>query len=306
MRRVLRIAAGLLGVLALALGAVLLAGQRGVPVPVHSSYRIDLAQLHELAQRREGARPGALNALVVGRGELPRGAVVAGQSWLERLPRVFAAFQILYPDGRSIVVDAPYATRDPAANDPAALRALEDGIARAESLLLTHTHDDHVLGLARSSRYAELKSKLALTRAQRDDPIFGIRAFPQGSLREANPLECEGSCAFAPGVALLAAPGHTQDSQIIYVELEKGLRYLILGDVVWDMENIETLTSRPRIIANTLLRGDEAKVAEQIRALHDLLASGAQVELVISHDARHLSEQIRSGRIGEGFSIPPS
>ena len=298
--RAIRIAGGLVLVLVVALAAVILAGQRGLPVPPRSDYAIDLAKLHELAQGVPGAKPVALNALVLGRGQLPRGAIIAGATWLETTPRVFCAYQIVYEDGSTVVIDAPAAAGPGAASDPAAQAALEDAIASASSLLLTHTHDDHLLGLVRSSRYEELKSKLVLTRAQRDEPNFGIRSFPEGSLKDHEPLRYEGAHAFAPGLVLLAAPGHTLDSQIVYLELANGAQYLLLGDVVWDMENIRALTTRPRIVGNTLIRGDEAKVSQQIRALHDLVES-APVHLVISHDAAQLDEQIRSGLIGDGF-----
>jgi glyoxylase-like metal-dependent hydrolase (beta-lactamase superfamily II) len=302
MLRALRIAGGVTAVLLIGLAGVILAGQRGAPVPARADAAIDLAALRALGRSRGGELPTAVNALVVARGELPRGAVIAGGSWLERVPCSYASFQIAYGDGGSLVVDAPYQERDASANDAPALRALEEGIARASALLLTHTHADHVLGLARSPRYDELKAKLTWTRAQRDDPEHGVRAFPLASPPgTATPLAYEGSAVFAPGVVLLAAPGHSRDGQMIYVELASGAQLLLVGDVVWSMDNIRELTTRPRIVGGTLVRGDENRVAQQIRALHDLLESSPGVELVVSHDARRLDEQIAAGVLGNGF-----
>src|SRR5262245_26012073 len=103
MGRALRILGGLLLVSLAALGAVIVAGQRGFPVPARSDLVLDLGQLRELAHVRQGKLPSALNALVVGRATLPRGAIVAGASWLEGVPRVFPSFQIAYEDGSSIL-----------------------------------------------------------------------------------------------------------------------------------------------------------------------------------------------------------
>jgi glyoxylase-like metal-dependent hydrolase (beta-lactamase superfamily II) len=305
MGRAIRIIAALLVVAAVALGVVIVTGQRGFPVPDKTDFALDVDSLRELARSRQGPLPVALDALVVARSSAPRGAMIAGQSWFETLGQVFPSYRIAYADGTSIVVDAAYFPRGEQGNDPAAVRALEDAMASASSILLTHTHADHVNALARSARYEELKSKLVLTRASLDEPNFGLRVFPKDSLRDIAPLEYQGVMPFAPGVVLIAAPGHTTDSQMIFIELADGRDYLLVGDVVWNAENIRTLTTRPRIIGNTLIRGDEAKVAPQIRALHDLMQTG-KIEIVVSHDAQQLAEQIREGKLGDGFAAPPA
>jgi glyoxylase-like metal-dependent hydrolase (beta-lactamase superfamily II) len=253
--------------------------------------------VRELARSVPGERPLALNALVVARSEQPHGSMVAGQSWLEMVPRVFPAYQIVFPD-RTIVVDGAFQR----SFDAAAFEELQQGMLQASSILLTHTHLDHTLSIARSPHLAELVPKLALTPAQLGEP-FGLRRFPDGSLARHAELAYEQRLAYAPGVVLIAAPGHTAGSQLVYVQLESGSEILLLGDVVWDMENVRTLTGRPHVIGSVYIRGDETQVADQIRALHDVLESEPGLHMLPSHDPRTLAELQQQGVIGTGFKL---
>ena len=272
-------------------------GLRDVEVPERAEFSLELGKVRELARSMAGARPAALNALVVARGEQPHGSIVAGQSWLEMVPRVFPAYQIVFPD-RTIVVDGAFR----ASYDAAAFEELQQGMRQASSILLTHTHLDHTLSIARSPHLKELVPKLALTPVQLAEP-FGLRQFPQGSLTRHKKLAYEQRLAFAPGVVLIAAPGHTAGSQMIYVQLASGSEILLLGDVVWDMENVRTLTGRPRAIGSLYIRGDETQVAHQIRALHDVLEREPELHMLPSHDPGTLAELQQQGIVGTGFKL---
>ena len=267
-------------------------------VPEHSSYSLELAKVRELARSLEGPLPIALNALAIGRTDQPRGSIVAGQSWFESVPRVFPAYQIAFPED-SIVIDGAYR----APSDEAAYAQLQQAMQAASSLLLTHTHADHTQSIAGSPHLGELLPKLALTPAQLGEP-FGLRRFPEGSLVSTRRIEYAERLAFAPGVVLIAASGHTAGSQIVYVQLANGDEFLLLGDVVWDLENVHSLKGRPHVIGSLLIRGDETLVAQQIRALHDLLeVEGERIHLVPSHDARTLAELQRSGLVGSELRL---
>ena len=81
-------------------------------------------------------------------------------------------------------------------------------------------------------------------------------------------------------------------------------QFLLLGDVVWDMENVRSLTGRPHVIGSLLIRGDEKLVAHQIRALHDLVErEGERIHLLPSHDARVLAELQRRGLVGSELRV---
>jgi glyoxylase-like metal-dependent hydrolase (beta-lactamase superfamily II) len=274
------------------------AGLRDVEVPKRAEFSLELPRVRELARSVPGALPVALNALVVARGEQPHGSMVAGRSWLETVPRVFTAYQIVFPD-KSIVIDGAF--RDP--YDPAAYAELQQAMQQASTILLTHTHMDHTQSIAGSPHLAALVPKLALTPAQLSEP-FGLRRFPEGSLKKHRKLEYDQRVAFAPGVVLIAAPGHTAGSQMVYVKLARGPEILLLGDVVWDMENVRRLKGRPRAIGSLYIRGDEVKVAHQIRALHDVLErERARLHMLPSHDPGTLAKLQRGGIVGKGFTL---
>src|SRR5262245_33580775 len=112
-------------------------GLRDVAVPERSEFSLELPKVRALARSLPGALPVALNALVVAQGQQPHGSIVAGQSWLEMVPRVFTSYQIVFPE-RSIVVDGGY--REPV--DESAYAQLQQGLLQASSILLTHTHMD--------------------------------------------------------------------------------------------------------------------------------------------------------------------
>ena len=50
--------------------------------------------------------------------------------------------------------------------------------------------------------------------------------------------------AFASGIALIKAPGHTPGSQMIYVKLASGAEYLFVGDAAWHMDGIRQIRGK--------------------------------------------------------------
>ena len=97
---------------------------------------------------------------------------------------------------------------------------------------------------------------------------------------------------FAPGMALIKAPGHTPGSQMIYVVLASGKEYLFVGDAAWHMDNIRLVRGK-----NAPFLAEDAKnVMDELRWLHALLDAEKNLVIVVSHDdeehrqliARHL------------------
>ena len=114
-------------------------------------------------------------------------------------------------------------------------------------------------------------------------------------------IEGGGITPVAPGVVLLAAPGHTPGSQIVYVRLSDQREMLLLGDVVWDMENIRSRTGRPAAVGRVLLGSDQEQVAQQISALYALTQEHPEVYLIPSHDVLNLRELIEKKVVVRGF-----
>ena len=277
-------------------------------VPARSDYKIELDALRALAASLPGPGPREIRSVLVAEAALPRGVVFAGEPF-EPLHQVHQVFQLVWAD-QSVLVDTAFPReqleRVAAFGDgsggyhDAGWAAVERALGQAEQVFVTHEHFDHLAGAARLA--PERADHLRLNAAQLANASAldesGIPAALRARLR---PLEAKPALAVAPGVVLLAAPGHTPGSQIVYVRREDGREALLLGDVAWNAGQIRNLHYRPRIV--TLLIGENrGQVLAQLRALHELLGSHPEVAQVVSHDARQRAELLASGVLVEGFA----
>ena len=111
-------------------------------------------------------------------------------------------------------------------------------------------------------------------------------------------MDYTGLYAVAPGVVLQKAPGHSVGTQLVYVELADGKRFLFVGDIAWAADNISRKRGRPGI-ATLLMKEDRSAVAAQLEAL---AALPADVHLVIAHDPVALQKDLAAGLYRLGFS----
>ena len=112
------------------------------------------------------------------------------------------------------------------------------------------------------------------------------------------PLDYQGLYTVAPGVVLQKAPGHSTGSQLVYVELASGARFLFVGDIAWSVDNIRQQTGRPGI-AKLLMKEDRGAVASQVQASGELPAT---VHLIVAHDPVALEGDLAAGLYRQGFS----
>jgi glyoxylase-like metal-dependent hydrolase (beta-lactamase superfamily II) len=139
-----------------------------------------------------------------------------------------------------------------------------------------------------------------LTREQLDSPRLERGDFPPGALGSLQPLDYQGLHVVAPGVVLQKAPGHSPGSQLVYVELAGGQRFLFVGDIAWTRDNITEGRGRP-YIAKLLMGEDRPAVAAQLRALSQL---PGDVHLVVAHDPVALASDLAAGLYRQGFGAP--
>ena len=306
MRRFLKIAGIVVGtIVAIALVALVFLVQ-GPSVPEHSDYQIDLATLRKLADQAAGARPVKINAAEVATSNPPAAAFLGGVRF-DRHKIVFPSYQVLYPDGSMVIVDAPpgrafFDAQFPGGFDDAQYAAEQDALAHARAIVVTHEHPDHLQGIAESPKLADFADHLMLTREQRDDTRWLAQCkFPENIRTTLHPLEFDHYYALAPGIVLIKAPGHTPGSQIVYVRLADNSEYLLIGDVAWDMEQVTIPKCRPRL-AELAMGENSDQVTSELRALHDLNAANPAVNIVVAHDLQQLGAYEASGKIGKGFS----
>ena len=120
-----------------------------------------------------------------------------------------------------------------------------------------------------------------------------------------NPIRDNEPTLIAPGVVVIPNIGHSLGSQSFFVTLSNGREYLLIGDIVWTMSNIENLKTRPRILQYLLFEPNEdrAKVLSQVRALHDLHNIEPELTIVPSHDLHYLDSLIEQNLLQKKFVL---
>ncbi|MEO6599136.1 MAG: MBL fold metallo-hydrolase [Polyangiaceae bacterium] len=284
-------------VLCLLVAEVLLFETAAAPGP---KYAIDVEALHRAAIGA-GPLPDHIEVERVGEFAFPGAIVVAGDSFALR-QMTLLVHRVVWPD-RSLVIDtamSPAASKAmPGAKpDAAAFERVEQALKTADVIVFTHEHSDHVGGIASAPDFASIAKKVRITREQLNGPKLERAEFPAGTLEQLQPLDYNGLYAVAPGVVLQKAPGHSVGSQLVYVELANGTRFLFVGDIAWTLDNVTQKRGRPGI-ATLLMKEDRPAVAAQLEAL---AALPPDVHLVSAHDPVALQKDLDAGLYRLGFS----
>jgi len=134
----------------------------------------------------------------------------------------------------------------------------------------------------------------------------GIAALklPSNIFDEYSPLDYVRYQAVAPGVVLVKAPGHTPGSQMVYVRRADGVEFLLVGDIAWQMRNIETGREKARWV--TVLTGEDRNaVREELAGLSQLHTATPELHMIPGHDAAVIDALLKSGLLVKGFEGPP-
>ncbi|TXH03751.1 MAG: MBL fold metallo-hydrolase [Nevskiaceae bacterium] len=276
------------------------------PPPNHD-YALDLPRIRALAQSLPGDKPTELRYEHVMDFRFAEAMVMAGAPW-RWTPIPVMAWQLVYPD-KTVIVDTAM-NRELAKPDflvpmydDTAYAHLQAAMEKASLIVLTHEHMDHIGGLAAHPHLTQLLPALRLTDEQLDNPKgMAPAALPAAAMQGYQPLRYDGMMALAPGVVLIKSPGHTPGSQIVYVQRADGRELLLLGDVSWQMRNIEQVRERP-LFMTAMIGENRQQVLGEFAALHALTQSAPEVKLVPGHDGDTVRALTAQGLMTPGFKL---
>ena len=241
------------------------------------------------------------------------GFSVRGGSLTRPLITGVVAFVVEHPEGR-VLIDAGVArkVREHLETTPWLMRTLASltvkqptidaltaqGLVPGDlkAIILTHSHWDHVSGLADLRDVPVWITPEELAHARSDDE--GGKLYRQ--LEAESPLELR-ELTFADGaygpfaashdffedgsVVLVPMPGHTPGSVGVFVNLPSGQRILIIGDTSWTKEGVDWPAEKPWL-ARRMVDFDAAGVRKQLVLLHQLQRANPDLTIVPAHDAR--------------------
>lgn len=277
-------------------------------LPEQSAYRVNLEDVRSLVQAESQDLPIRLNSIAIAEGVFPKWAVVAGGS-AQGYPTNFASLQVVYDD-KTVVIDVPFSKAQfeklPFGTifHEDRFTAMQQAMQQAEQIVVTHEHGDHIGGIAQSPVLEQIWPKVRLTQEQLHSPTIKDAQFPDGFLETASSLEYDAYHRLAPGIVLIKAPGHTPGHQMVYIKLQNGEEFLVIGDVIWNDVNLQRQAARP-LLVSLILRQDRRQTTHQIRWLHDAVYQNAQehIHLVISHDPEQRQRYLQQGLLGDAFEL---
>jgi len=274
-----------------------------------TAWAADIDTVRQAARLIPGRQPLRVNVLKFAESRRTKNFSVKGAP---TAPSVQArtAFQVVYPDSY-VMVDAgmdlqvhrffgrgleePY--------DAAAAAQLERAVAGARLIVLTHEHGDHVAGVIRPANAATLAAKTLLTRAQldvlRNTPQMPEIRLTDEAARRYVVVDYERHLPVAPGLVLIRAAGHTPGSQMVYVALESGREYLLVGDATWHMDGVRLVRGKDA----PWVTEDEPAVLDQLRWLNALSRTAPQLAVVASHDDEQHAELVRAGLLSNRLEL---
>ena len=279
-------------------------------LPADPAYRLDMAAIRAEAARLPGPGPARIEVAQIVKEDLPHIAMEAGADW-DNITLVRASYRLAWADGRSAIIDTAQDKASAMSNarahsyDSDAWSRMQAAMAKANLVLVTHEHPDHIGGLIASQGSAAISHAVLNPEQLRDRPGSAV-PWPKGKRDGVTPLAYQGIRAVAPGVVLIRAPGHTPGSQMIYVRRADGREYLFMGDVASLLGNVENQKIRSRLVTDFMTHDDRDAVMGQVMALHALHVAQPRLVLVPGHDAAAIAALIRAGALVPGFAPAPA
>ena len=270
-------------------------------------WRASLPSIRVTASLIPGRRPRRVNILKFAESRRSKNFSIKGAP-ADPSVQARTAFQVVYADGHIMVdagmdqqvhrffgrgVEEPY--------DVKAAGQVERALTTAKLIVVTHEHGDHVAGVIRAPRARELADKTILTRSQ-VQTLLTTPQMPEIKLTEEMAarylvVDYDRYFPLAAGIVLIRAPGHTPGSQMVYVALESGREYLLIGDAAWHMDGVRLVKGKDA----PWITEDQNAILSQLKWLNELSRTEPRLVIVASHDDEEHAELIQKGILGGRF-----
>lgn len=272
-------------------------------------FTADLSVMRAMSTVLPGALPVAVNGVRVAASIRPRKFVIAGgDDTPVTMPRT--AFQVIYPDC-TVMIDSGLdkATHDSFSPDKPEpyyteqFAKLARALDAARLIVLTHHHADHVAGVVTSPNFAALAAKTIITMDVADclmnTPHRPHLKLTQQAIHKFIVLDYPQHYPVAPGIVLIRSPGHSTDSQMVYIRLQSGREILHSVDSAWVMDNIREVKGK----AAPWVKEDVPSVLGQLRWLKTVAETEKSLTILVTHDDELFERLTKSGAIGAELAI---
>ena len=274
------------------------------PAPAGAAWSPDLADIRRVATLIPGRKPLRINVLKFAESHRTKNFSVKGEPATPSI-QARTVFQVVYADGNVMVdagMDLPMhkqigrGAEEPYFAEQA--QQVDKALRGARAIIFTHEHGDHVTGVIRTPYLAELAPKTILTRAQvhtlETTPQFPDLRITEEQAQRYHIIDYDQYMAFAPGWVLIKAPGHTPGSQMMFITLDSGREYLLIGDAAWHMDSVRKVTGKdaPWIVEDT------NAVNDQLKWLNGLYNSEKNLVIIASHDDDEQKELVAKKLLG--------
>jgi len=273
------------------------------------TFDVDLATIRSLSRTLPGALPLSVNGIRVAASIRPRKFVIeGGDEQPVTMPRT--AFQVVYPDC-TVMIDSGLdkATHDsfspekPELYFPEAFAMLQRALDGARLILLTHFHADHVAGVVCAANFAELARKTIITyetaSCLMNTPHRPHLRLAQPQIEHFIRLDYPSCYPVAPGIVLIKSPGHSVDSQMVYIRLQSGREVLHSVDSAWILDNILQVKGK----AAPWVKEDVPAIMGQLRWLKHVHDNESNVAILVTHDDALFDRMISLGIVGDKLKI---
>jgi glyoxylase-like metal-dependent hydrolase (beta-lactamase superfamily II) len=274
------------------------------PAPAKAAWSADLADIRRVATLIPGRKPLRINVLKFAESHRTKNFSVKGEPATPSI-QARTVFQVVYADGNVMVdagMDLPMHKQiGRGAEEPYFVeqaQQVDKALRSARAIIFTHEHGDHVTGVIRTPYLAELAPKTILTRAQvhtlETTPQFPDLRITEEQAQRYHIIDYDQYMAFAPGWVLIKAPGHTPGSQMMFITLDSGREYLLIGDAAWHMDSVRKVTGKdaPWIVEDT------SAVNDQLKWLNGLYNSEKNLVIIASHDDDEQKELVAKKLLG--------